>query len=112
MKTPLCNTLYEVVTVADENDADYVTRIEDATVDDILQLQRVVEILKSYSGDEYGHNFPTQDSGSWRELYPDHTHEILEWFDNKYAPYSEYGIHTIETIHYYEKPAKTVLFGG
>lgn len=98
--------LYELVIVADENDADYVTEISTVTMDDINRLDNIIQKLKDdpawYTGDRSADE-------DFDEAYHGLSKEDFNFFD-RLVPYSEYGIHTIESINYYPLPEKVELF--
>lgn len=105
--------MYELVIVADSNDADYVTSIEDVSqviLDDIVIP--IANAIKNLDPKER-HNWPDMwDSHhgmkSLEELYSDIDPDKLQWF-REMCPTAEGGIHTIESITYYLKPEKIEL---
>jgi hypothetical protein len=105
---------YEVVLKADTNDGDYVTSTSTVDVTAILKLESIIRNLKA-AGEAYSITWGRGDmmgkDNDPRELYKDVlTSEEIEWLDEM-LPFGEYGIHTIESIVYYEAPAKVKLLG-
>ena len=105
---------YEIVIIGDQNDADYVTSINDITP---KQLERFKPLIAAIKNSSNRHNFPASDyvDGSPGELYPefdvksDDDYSLLDEFWECYVPSGEQGVHTITSIVYYEKPTKIVL---
>jgi len=114
---------------ADTNDADYVTKfteISEADLVIILPLIRAIKDFKPYKvkkkdnmgGYEWthSHNFPDsqyrrEDLGeqSVYEIYEDVGEKVIDIFTQKYCPYGENGIHTIESISLYEVVNEEIL---
>ena len=101
-----------LVVRADTNDADYVTQetpINDGELDLIKEVVNAIGEFKPYKTQAHGmdwkheHNFPTGDchrpdlnEKSAKELYG-HL-PGFELFVNYFLPWSEYGIHTIDSV--------------
>jgi len=105
--------MYELVIVADSNDADYVTSIQDVSqviLDDIvIPIAAAIKNLDP----KIWHNWPDMwnhrpGNKTLEELYPDIDSDKLQWF-REMCPSIEGGIHTIESITYYLKPEKIEL---
>lgn len=105
---------------ADTNDGDYITQEVDITEAQLKLIEPVIKAIKKfkpYKGEwmpgqfiTHTHNFPTKDclredmgEKSIEELYPNL--KGLELFED-ISPYSEYGIHTIESIEIVETKKK------
>ena len=110
--------MYELIISADTNDADYITKTSEVTWDDLVELQPIINAIKerkevmakianmwprhTWCTSEYGHDDPPD------VMYPDLTEEQIERF-NRYVPYGDYGVHTIEYVVYYPLPQKVRL---
>lgn len=124
---------YELVVVADDNDADYQTEIAAIDESDLPMLFKAVEAIKkhneirkvdrnhnnwprAYDGETlhewYGIDFEGDDPAEEDEFLEDESRSILPeilWF-KQFVPYSEFdGIHTIESVSYYPLPEKVKL---
>lgn len=121
------DTLY-IEIEADTNDADYITRRETITQEEIEILRPALEAVSKFKNPRPGssHNWPTGDrerkgeslldfygTEEEKELYGDmRAYEYLPILENRdpdsllhsifrldeYVPYGEYGVHTIENI--------------
>ncbi|PCI45910.1 MAG: hypothetical protein COB41_00540 [Proteobacteria bacterium] len=103
---------YEITIIADTNDADYVTSINEICESDLLKIRPLIEQVsnfKTYKSNECGyemehnHNWSIGDSyrgdlgeKSPRELYKA-TEEVFQILE-ELIPCGEYGIHTLESI--------------
>lgn len=101
-----------LIVKADTNDADFITRKEEITDDQLAELQPLFEAIrnfKPYKGKDttwnhsHDNNYPTgdchrEDLGelSAEELYGNI--QGFQLFDESFCPYDEYGIHTIESV--------------
>jgi hypothetical protein len=99
--------IYEIVIVADTNDADYITKISDITPGELERFTPLIsEIVKvkHYNWDTsvYG------DDEDKPEIMYSQFAALVEEF-GEFVPHGEDGVHTIKSIVYYEKPAKIVL---
>lgn len=105
--------IYEIVITGDTNDADYVTRIEDITPEQIERFKPLIAAIKK----KKGHPWPVSEyaDGSPEELYPKFAGEYDEengcptGLISEFMEFVPWDIHSIESIVYYEKPIKTVL---
>jgi len=99
--------IYEIVIVADTNDADYITKISDITPDELERFRPLIaEIAKVKH-----HNWDTSvygDDEDRPEIMYSQFDALVEEF-GEFVPHGEDGVHTIESIVYYEKPTKIVL---
>lgn len=109
--------LYELVIVADTNDADYVTSIN--TVNDVTlgELLPIVDAIKNFNANhprgcgEYNWRigeYASVDEGPSHVYSGVLTEDQIDMFTDL-CPHGEYGIHTIESIEYYPLPAKVKL---
>lgn len=98
--------MFELVITADTNDADYVTAISTVTQADIDMMLPIIAAIKAKGP---RHNWAKGEIGDYHSMYPDMDEELLDWFDESFVPYGEYGIHTIKTIEYYPLPEKIRL---
>ena len=100
--------IYEIVITADTNDGDYVTKISDITSED---LKRFTPLISEIAKRVNNHNWVTSEYGD-DEDRPENMYsqfaELVEEF-REFVPHGEDGVHTIESIVYYEKPTKIVL---
>ena len=99
--------IYEIVITADTNDADYITKISDITpgkLERFTPLIAEIAKVKHYNWDTsvYG-----EDEDKPEIMYSQFA-ALAEEF-GAFVPHGEHGVHTIESIVYYEKPAKIVL---
>jgi hypothetical protein len=99
--------IYEIVITADTNDADYVTKISDITPGELERFTPLIaEIakVKHYNWDTsvYGEDEDRP------EIMYSQLAALAEEF-GAFVPHGEHGVHTIESIVYYEKPTKIVL---
>ena len=99
--------IYEIVITADTNDADYITKISDITRGELERFTPLIaEIakVKHYNWDTsvYG-----EDEDRPENMYSQLA-ALAEEF-GAFVPHGEQGVHTIESIVYYEKPTKIVL---
>jgi len=100
--------IYEIVITADTNDADYITKISAITPGELERLTPLIEEIakkaKHYNWDTsvYG------DDEDRPEIMYSQFVALVEEF-GEFVPHGEDGVHTIESIVYYEKPAKIVL---
>lgn len=115
--------VYELVVKADTNDADYVTeisKINENHLNELIPLFERVKEFKPYKGKSNhthysnfpfgdGEFIPRSDLGekSAKELYG-YTDEEFDLICN-YLPFGEYGIHTIESVEFYELPKKKTI---
>jgi hypothetical protein len=102
---------YELVIVGDENDADHVTAITAVSKRQLELLQPVFDAIVEYTskeGNKWKHNWPTSEytDATPDDLYPQLMSNQIEMF-NEVAPWGESGIHTVESIRYYQIPLKT-----
>lgn len=109
---------------ADTNDADYdeqLTEVTEGQLQLLLPLFAAIAAFTSYKTEVNGltwthsHNFPygeccREDLGEKDtvQLYGEHV-EALKLFSENFLPYSEYGIHTIETIRVLTVTDDTIL---
>jgi len=99
--------IYEIVIVADTNDADYVTKISDITPGELERFTPLIaEIakVKHYNWDTSAYG----DDEDKPEIMYSQFAELVEEF-GEFVPHGEHGVHTIKSIVYYEKPTKIVL---
>ena len=105
--------IYEIVITGDTNDADYTTRTEDITQEQIDRFMPLIKAIKKKKG-----KWPISEyaDGSPEELYPKFAGEPREDEDDEptgligeFMEFVPWDIHSIESIVYYEKPTKTVL---
>lgn len=98
---------YEIVIVADTNDAKNITAINEINMETIQKFQPVINAIKACS---VQHNWPAHEymDYSIENLYPDLDPDLLDFFE-EFLPYSEDGIHTIKSVEYYPLPIKTKL---
>jgi hypothetical protein len=106
---------WEITIVADTNDADYVTSINEISDEDLALIKPLIEAIRMftpYSTNKDGmkwqhsHNYPNgeyaprTDLGEMttRELYCDFDEEVFQIFEYL-CPTGEYGIHSIKSIH-------------
>lgn len=88
---------------ADTNDADYITSEHEVTEEQLTALQPVFDAIKNCDAD---YNWFRMNNSSG-ELEPEDvyegilTQEQIDMFDN-YRPYSEDGIHTINSVKVFE----------
>ena len=102
-----------LVVVADQNDADFVTRIIPITLEQLIKIMPVIQAIKEFEPYEaegmnwtHNHNWPSgeylprTDLGEKypHEIYPQVDQKLIEFFSDEYVPYGQYGIHTIESI--------------
>lgn len=86
---------------ADYNDGDYVTKRTEITDDQLEKLKPIIEAIKNC---ETSHNWETEelcDDCTPEELYLEKgilTEEQIKFFNKNFKPYSEYGIHSIDSI--------------
>lgn len=107
---------YELVVVADTNDADYDTRIETVTQAQIDYLIPIIEKIKAVPRkDRVGtYQWPTQyrlrQYKSPQDTYG-LTDEEVEILNEDFFPFGDenYGIHTLISIEYYPIPEKVRL---
>lgn len=116
---------YELVITGDENDADYVTSVNEITEEKLQELLPVIEVIRTEAlrrkqevidgGQQQFfsfHNWPTDhhvdDIASPQKLYPSLTPEQIEAFET-FLPMSNTGIHTVTRIAYYPITEKTTL---
>lgn len=102
--------IYEIVVVGDENDADYITAIHDITMKDIERFKPLIAAIAAHGEyHNWQNNYDRRNRDDYfRKLYAAFGEELISEFDG-YCPGGEYGIHTIESIVYYEKPTKIIL---
>jgi len=106
---------YEIVVTADTNDADYIVETSVITEEELEKFKPVFDAINKFNtdlGNKWGHNWPMHDrtDETLETIYPDVDPELLSWFDECFVPHSgECGVHTIESIVYYEIPVKTKL---
>lgn len=103
---------YIVIVKADTNDADYVENSCEILKEDIEDLYLIAKAIENCKG---RHNWETDDHSyecTPEKLYVDTgilTEEQVDWFNEYFTPYSEYGIHTIESITLLEVVKETQL---
>ena len=100
--------IYEIVIVADTNDADYITKISDITPG---KLERFTPLIAEIAKKVKHYNWDTSaygDDEDKPEIMYSQFAELVEEFGD-FVPHGEGGVHTIESIVYYEKPTKIVL---
>lgn len=100
-------TKYELVVVGDENDYDLITEFNTVTMEEIVRIIPIAEVIKNCK-EHYNWPYCEYGAKTVQELYPGMEDEI-EWFNEMYAPYAEHGIHTIKSITYYPLPNKVIL---
>lgn len=114
--------IYEIVITGDTNDADYVTRTNDITQEQLDHFMPLIEAIKTYTvANGYGENWPISQysDGSPEGLYPQFADDGSE-LDNEddcnidslideFREFVPWSIHSITSVVYYEKPVKTVL---
>lgn len=110
---------YIKVTV-DTNDADYEDREELITDEQLKKIMPVIEAIrhfKPYKGEwspgkfmTYNHNYPSgeccrTDMGekTVKQIYSHIDPELIDFFEEEYCPWAEYGFHDIESIQVYEE---------
>lgn len=110
---------YELKVTADTNDADYITEI---SIVDQEELDKLIPMFKKISkfkecktkGRTHRHNFPYGDCLR-DDLGEKSVQELYGWSDDEldyltdFLPMDEYGIHTIESVEFYDVPKKTVI---
>lgn len=98
---------------ADTNDADYIEKTNVLKDEDESLVRRWAEALKDGSNRaEWGHNWPTN------EFREESVHDLYEGVFTKdelyrvdrYVPYGEYGVHTVEEVEIFEKLNEERLF--
>jgi hypothetical protein len=100
--------IYEIVIVADTNDADYITKISNITPG---ELERFTPLIAEIAKKVKHYNWDTSvygDDEDRPEIMYSQFADLVEEF-GEFVPNGEGGVHTIESIVYYEKPAKIVL---
>jgi len=107
--------VFEIVIVADTNDGDDVTAINDITKEELEKFLPLIEAIKKFDQKHKRgsgkYNWPAGEHmrGTCpEETYPDIDPALIDYF-REYLPYGEHGIHTIESIEYYNVPIKTKL---
>ena len=86
---------YTVKIVADTNDGDYVTKLTDITLEELLLIEAVAQVVR-----EHGNAWKNQQQGDPIDQYGGRlAEEDIEDFDG-YVPYDEYGVHTIVSIEF------------
>lgn len=94
--------------------ADYITEISHISEKELYNILPVINAIRELTEQNKNtlnfHNWPDNEylDDSYRELYPQLTEEQLETFQ-EYLPFGEFGIHTIQSIVYYEIPEKIKL---
>ena len=112
--------IYEIVITGDTNDADYTTRTNDITQEQLDRFMPLIEAIKAYTKkNKFRHNWPVSEycgGESPEKLYPQFAGEPKEDEDDEptgligeFMEFVPWDIHSIESIVYYEKPTKTVL---
>jgi len=114
---------YELKVVGDPNDADYITEISVVTQKELDRLVPMFKQIKkfkpyttpcSYGTREHRHNFPYGECHR-ADLGEKSLQELYGWSDEDldflmdYIPLDEWGLHTIESVEYYDVPKKKVL---
>jgi len=105
---------YEIVVIADTNDADYVTQISTISEELLLEIQPVIEAIKAKNATITPgrgiYNWPSSEyrKETVEDTYPQLTEDQIECF-RELCPYGEYGIHTIKSVEYYPEPVKVKL---
>lgn len=105
---------YELVVVADTNDADTDTRIEVITQKQLDELLVIVEKIKAIPKRPGRYSWPTKERLTQQEspkVVYDLTEDQVELMNENYIPYGddEWGVHTIWSIEYYPLPTKVKL---
>ena len=120
----------EIKIVVDENDADYLTAINDITDKKLEQISPLIITIKHFRQYKTKHKNSWDDKFSWsthtsnyptgemrredlgekepHEIYLGYPKSLFELFE-EFCPNPEHGFHTIESIEIYEKPDKTKL---
>ena len=97
--------VFELVVMADTNDADYVTLSTDISLLEIEEIVKpALELIKSNGCKVPFHECSKEWPSSFKE-----EQELIEIFREFYCPYGEYGIHTIKSVKYYPTPEKVTL---
>ena len=104
---------YELVIVADTNDADTETQITKINQEELNELLPIFEVIKEKPERAHRYKWPTKERltqyDSPQDIYglTDAQVELV----NEYVPYGddEWGIHTIWSVEYYPLPTKTKL---
>ena len=120
---------YELVVVGDECDADYLTKISVIDETDLPMLFKAVEAIRKHNeirktdwnhynwargeidGDSLFHLYGRAQTEDEEDDQFDEDGPLIEeimWF-KQFVPYSEIGIHTIDSISYYPLPDKVKL---
>ena len=85
-----------IIITADTHDADYVTKKSDITDEEIELIKPMIEAIKNC---KYEYNYETEEMIEYGEgalkIYKDISNFNIF---NKFVPYGEYGIHTIESV--------------
>ena len=93
--------IYEIVVVADANDIDYVTAISTISEEDLKMCQPIFDALK-LAPKNYNWESENWSVVNVVQKYPQIEPELIDEFDCRYVPSSEYGgVHTIVSIEYY-----------
>ena len=94
---------YDVVVIADENDADYLTQITTVTSEDSSRIKLICTLIGTSHG-----NWNTSEYGG---LDPSSKHanilskEDIEFF-NGLVPYGENGVHTVRSVYCYPSSSR------
>lgn len=112
--------MFEIVVVADENDADYLTKISTIDLETLKKLMPILQVIKNndnvWEDGERGSPYSTYGHGDdIADDDPDYYGPVLLTKDQiklmeKYMPYSEYGLHTLISVEYYPLPEKVKLY--
>lgn len=105
---------YLIVIKADHNDADYVYKMIEVSAKEYKEVKKLlVKISEALRNCKEDHNWPNSEyvDGTPEKLYKGIlTDSEIDSFDDSYIPYSEYGIHTIESIEVFPIKKKQKLF--
>lgn len=107
---------YELVVVADTNDADTDTRTSVVTQEQLDELIPIIDKIRAKSERPGRYRWPTKErlrQGRYPSPQENYglTDDEVELMEDEYLPYGddEYGIHTIWSIEYYPLPEKVKL---
>ncbi len=89
---------YQLIVVADTNDADYVTQMTDVSLETVEELRPLLSAIAKNDGQWCTSEYENIEySGPIAVYGKEFTEELVEKF-NGMVPYGENGVHTIETI--------------
>lgn len=92
---------YYILVKADPNDADYISKLNDITGEELEDI--VLPVIEKIKLQGQRHNWCTSEYTS--EGYPRKMYNLTDVQDEimcEIVPYGEYGIHTIESILIFE----------